>query len=345
MTNISELTDYLTAVYDLEKQCYVLDRLIENEKSRTWPEIPMPPVPAQIPHTVFKRKSVVAYMAGTIMYALVAAGIAFLLFLFIGGYFLDQNGLKMSAIINLCFQWATILAGCILVGAIPVKIYGDRKDRRRHDKEQKEIDAQNEKNMALYHAVLRAREAKLRAYRQDQETSLSNLRFLTKTAEEKRNLLQQYYDLNIIYRQYRGLARISKYLEYFESGRCDTLKEAYNLCATENFQETAIQKMGIMITEMSQMRSELSGIRASNAMLYQALVSANENVLRIQKGFENQNQMIDGVNRQLCELKNNAQATAYFSETTARNSKLIADYAAYQDFEVRQKRLEDGHFS
>lgn len=345
MTNNAKLIDYLTAVYDLEKQCYVLDRLIANEKARSWPEIPMPPVPAQIPHTVFKRKSVFAYMAAAVGFALVAAGISFLLFLFIGGYFLDQQGLKMSAILNLCFQWALLLAGCILAGAIPVKIYGDRKDRIRHAKEQKEIDAQNEKNLAFYRAVLRAREAKLLEYRRDQEISLSNLQFLTKAAEEKKNLLRQYYDLDVIYSQYRGLARISKYLEYFESGRCDTLKEAYNLCATENFQETAIQNFGTMISEMSQMRSELSAIRTSNAMLYQAMLSANDNILRIQKGFEDQNQMIDGVNRQLCELKNNAQATAYFSETTARNSKLIADYAAYQDFAVRQKRLEEGHFS
>lgn len=343
MKETTILINYLSAVYELEKQCYVLGGLIQQEKNKSWPEIPMPPVVVPIPHTVFRKKSWAAHAFHSLWLSAFIAGVSFIpLFLF-GGYFLDQRGMKVGAIAAVFFQVACVLGLLIFIGMLLLKFKTDREDREKYEREQQEIDKKNAKAAALYQQVLKARNQKVQQNKREQETSRRNLAFLERTLAEKKAFLQQYYDLDILYINYRGLARVSKYLEYLKSGRCDTMKEAYNLCATENFQEASIANQGIMIKQMSEIVHGLDGIRATNIMMYQAICSANESINRIQGGFEQQNQLLDGMQRNLTALENNSQATAYFSETAAKNSQLLAEYAGYHDFALRQKRLEDGH--
>lgn len=343
MKDTATLINYLTALYNLEKAQLVLSNLVQNEKNKFWPDIPMVPKVIARPHTVFKKKSWFSNIIASIIMAALLAGIAFVVLFVFGGYFLDQQGMKMGEIATVFFEVACYLGMLIFLFFVYLKIMNDRKDKKIHEQGQLAIDRENAKAIALYRQAVKLRNEKEQQSKRAQEISRHNLALLEQKLAETQAVLQKFYELDIIYVSYRGLAFVSKYLEYLKSGRCSTLKEAYNLCMPELRDEIQIKNQGVIIHKISQAVQGIGNIHTTNIMMYQALCSINENVNRIQGDFEQQRSTLNNMQQNLTALENNTQATAYFSETTAKNNQLLTDYAVYHNFALRQKRMEEGH--
>lgn len=113
-----------------------------------------------------------------------------------------------------------------------------------------------------------------------------------KEQEKTKKIIDAFYSDGIIYYKYRGLIPISSLLEYFESGRVDSLKEAYNKYDNELLHRVIIDQLNICI-------SQLNNIQNNQLALYQAIIEALDEVKEISgeyrtlaKGYKDLNQNI-----------------------------------------------------
>ncbi len=356
MKHSNDLIKYLKAIYELEKQCYVLEGLVRAESTKTWPEIPMSHKPALIAQAEPpKRRSWVTHIISSVFFALVAALISaivlfIILFLFVGWVY-DQRGMEMDEIASMFFgisrNVGLVLFPLVSICMIMRKPRKDRIEKKKYEQEQREINRKNGEAIAAYNQTLEDRNAKLKQNERSQAVSRQNIALLKAKYNDAKLLLQKYYDLDILYIKYRGLARVSKYLEFLESGICHSLEGAdgaYRLCEQTILKEIEIENQGIFIQKLSETVQSIHDMNKTNVMMYRALCDVNQNITSIQSGFEQQGQLLKGMQSNLASLEQNAHATAYFSEVSAKNNQLLADYAGYHDFVLRQKRLEEGKY-
>lgn len=95
-------------------------------------------------------------------------------------------------------------------------------------------------------------------------------------------ILQDYYGLNIVHNNYRGLVPISSIYGYFDTGTCSQLKGhegAYNKYDMELKLNCIISKLDIVI-------SHLEEIKQNQKMLYNAMCRANSKLGEISSGID-----------------------------------------------------------
>ena len=127
-------------------------------------------------------------------------------------------------------------------------------------------------------------------------------------------VLDKIYSVGIIYPKYRSLIPISMFIEYFESGRCQTLKGhegAYNIYESEVRQDT-------IISSLANISSKMNVLQERQYMLYSAINEAN----RISRDMARC--ALDSANssRRAAE---NSEKTAQIAALAAQHTKTIAD--------------------
>lgn len=132
-----------------------------------------------------------------------------------------------------------------------------------------------------------------------------------KKLDETENVLDQYYQLNIIYPKYRGLVPVCTIYEYLKSGRCSTLTGphgAYNLYESECRANTIISKLDDII-------DRLDAIGASQAALAQAIERCNSTAYSMCQTME--------------RMSNNTAAIVYYNRVTANNTEYLRWLATF----------------
>lgn len=89
--------------------------------------------------------------------------------------------------------------------------------------------------------------------------------------EECEKLLDRLYNLNIIYPTYRNMVAVLTILEYFNSGRCDSLTGAHGAYDTFSYEE----KQNLIISKLDTVIYMLDDIRNTQYLLYDAISAAN----------------------------------------------------------------------
>ena len=126
-----------------------------------------------------------------------------------------------------------------------------------------------------------------------------------KKLNETENVLDQYYQLNIIYSKYRGLVPVSTIYEYLQSGRCSTLTGphgAYNLYESECRSNLIIGKLDDILNRLDEMRS-------SQTALVQTIERCNETACSMCQAME--------------RVSNDTAAITYYSKVTAQNTEYL----------------------
>lgn len=220
----------------------------------------------------------------------------------------------------------------------------DRADKEKYDQEQNIIKSKNAKTIALYNQELERRDEIIKKIELSQAISRKNLDLYKSKYTYTKQLLKKYYDLDILYYKYRGLARVSKYIEFLESGICSSLKGdkgAYQFCEIIIREDIKIENSGIIIDKLSEIIMGINKMQETNTLMYYALRDVSQVIDHIQHEMEQHNKSLIGLHSDLGSIEKSSQATAYFSEIIAKSNQLLVDYAEYQDFATRQKRLED----
>lgn len=123
---------------------------------------------------------------------------------------------------------------------------------------------------------------------------------------QTREILRQYYDLNIIYPKYRGLVPISFLYEYLISGRCFSLvgpDGAYNLYESE-------LKQNVIIGKLDDVLDKLDRLSEGQSVLATAIQQSNAR--------------IDRLGSSLSQVEHNTALSAYYNGVTAANTDYLA---------------------
>lgn len=136
---------------------------------------------------------------------------------------------------------------------------------------------------------------------------------IMKQTNETRTLLKRVYAIDILFPKYRNMVAVLTILEYFQAGRCDTLRGrdgAYNLFSSEEMQKVIISRLDCVV-------QQLESVKQSQYMLYQAVSETNVLLGEIY----GQNEELIRVGRQ---IEANTAMMQYHSANAERNTRISA---------------------
>lgn len=129
-----------------------------------------------------------------------------------------------------------------------------------------------------------------------------------------KDIMEKYYDLNIVYDKYRGLVPICTIYEYFDAGRCFSLEGhegAYNLYENE-------LRMNVIIEKLDDIISKLDEIKRNQHVLVSELKRSN--------------QKIDEIANSLQSMQDDANLTRYYSQISAANTSYLTGLQTIKSF-------------
>ncbi len=236
-----ELRDYLQIIADMEKSVYSQNKAI-NEVQR---EIDKLAIPNKYPYPA-KRQEMPNGSAEGIK-GFLALG------LIIGGVVGVLKGNFLMCIV------IGIFASALLYGVICIV-----SDAIRESSNNKEFAKQIE----TYNAIVNADNCRVQKEYNQQQRLFQIKHMMEQKRDKSASLLKSYYDTGIIYHKYRNFVAVCSIYEYFLSGSCDTLKEAYNKYDNELLFKRIIDKMDEII-------HNLDSIKDNQFMLYDAIQDGN----------------------------------------------------------------------
>lgn len=135
-----------------------------------------------------------------------------------------------------------------------------------------------------------------------------------------RDLLNRYYNKEIIFPKYRNIIAISSFYEYFVSGRCNTLEGhegAYNLYENELRQNIIIGKLDEVIVHLER-------IEDNQYMLYSAIKDGNAQINTLMQEMKKTVNLLENID-------SNSAITAYNSKVVMANTEFLAWIETYKE--------------
>lgn len=158
----------------------------------------------------------------------------------------------------------------LIIGSLIGYIAGvlqNKKERNEMLKENQEID---EKNAIIDRTNREEREKSDRKIKIIEE----EVYILNNKIKEVEDVLEKYYNKNIIYPKYRYFVAIASFYEYLSSRRCDMLEGhegAYNIFENE-------MRQNIIISKLDDVIRQLDNIQKNQYMLYAAIKEQNSKI-------------------------------------------------------------------
>lgn len=290
-----ELIDYLKKVVELEKSCYEQDSILKNldaeseniRNSIVYNEKP--------PKPLLEPDYLVFLLVSSLLVLLI-----FMMFIITGteNFFSGDN---YKSIIG------TIIVVSCLIGGISNSILSKLKYRKlliSYKQEVHNINLLNEK----IDVESDTKQQHLKSESDEIQKSLS----------DTRQVLNEYYDLNIIYPKYRDMASVSNILEYLLSGRCDDLTGrdgAYNLLEDDI-------KFGIIVNKFDDIIGSLEVIKRNQHYLFTAISEANISIQNLSE------RIIESSYRMEAKLA----SIEYTNSINARNTQYLSSKAFWDSF-------------
>lgn len=154
---------------------------------------------------------------------------------------------------------------------------------------------------------------------------LPGLRKDTETLEERREkakeLLDQFYSLEIIRPKYRSMVCVATFLEYLENERCYKLTGpdgCYNKFEDE-------LRQGIIINQLTNISNQLAQIRQNQELLADALDEIQHNTNSLCSGLQQ-------VDTKLSSIQQDTQIAAWYSQQTAEEQLAMNRYIVIRDW-------------
>lgn len=212
-----------------------------------------------------------------------------------------QSG-DVSAIITF---FSILLAIIIIPILIPWLFYArkKRKAKKEYMKQKQADEAFNMSELNFYKKSLAEEEQRLNTENAVKEK-------LRKRLNESKKVLNQLYDVGIIFPKYRNFTSINMICEYLQSGRCDKLTGsdgAYNLYESE-------LRANIIIEKLDDIIISLDDIKYNQSLIYSAIRETNT--------------LLNAISEEMEEINESAHIAAFNSEAIARETETIG-YLTY----------------
>lgn len=156
----------------------------------------------------------------------------------------------------------------------------------------------------------------------EQAALLENqLEIIANNYNETKEVLDRFYDLNIIYKKYRNMPAVFAFYEFIESGRCNKLKGhkgAYNIYEDLLLKNIIIDKLDLII-------ANLNAIKNSQYLLYEAIEKSNNTSEMLSDRMKS---LADSVQN----IEKDEKINLYYNKINSKNLKLIKDLHFYDNF-------------
>lgn len=305
--NTADLKEYLGMVVDMEKniylQCQTIETMTEKMNQLGNPIAYTRPTPPEIK----ERKSGVAASVGP-------AIIGILLIAYGMRWIRSKNSAFLAAIV--IFMGVLFLLFAV-ISAIAYRLE-DEEDTERVQREQIEYD----RNYQEYQRLIRKDRQRVNMELIEKAALSADLQKLQAQNMESRQRLERIYTANVIFSKYRNLSMVCSLYEYFCAGRCDTLKEAYNILEGEI-------RLDRIITQHDQIIAKLGAIQANQFMFYSAIQESNRQSAQILESTQRMADQLQGLGThldsqsaefqaQLADLQKSSALAAYQAERTQK---------------------------
>lgn len=294
MTNIKE---YLKNVYDLEKSLYEQKMFLNKMKK----QYDIVNGYKEEQHYVYQKNMFEEEPLMNLKNIAYCTGVVLVITYLIATYLVE--GLNCPGEIGIALIFAIPLSTAIILTGIFI---GETRDiEREQEQKKKDIEQENKK--------IDWRNEQLHITKKKQ-LAIINAEYKKLEAEYKKtaNILNQYYDKNIIFAKYRNFVAVSSFYEYFISGRCITFEGhegAYNIYENEIRLNVVIQKLDDVIRKLDQ-------IQNNQYMLYSAIQECNKNITRLSR-------ITSDMTNKLQDISQNVEISAYYNSITAVNTEAI----------------------
>lgn len=334
------LIDYLTTVVELEKRCYeqrnILTKLNKQHTAYKNPQL-----------TTMKRdtrqepeynKEFYFHIAGSVTFIVVFSALflfssinslpgkmpiekiveAFLFFIF------SEFWSNLGHALVLGLTWGAILSILVFVIVLIFELSFHKKEfskaKEKYIENGKLLEEENAKI-----AKNNNRFVDLCNYKAD--IMSDEYQLVKKEYNNTASLLQQYYDLNVIYPKYRNLVCVSSILEYFLSGRCETLtghEGAYNILESDI-------KFGVIVSKLDTVIAKLDEIKTNQSLLYDSIQECNSNITKVSNDIINSVKKIESTNAEANkQIISHLNSIDYTARLTQINTQYLADMKHYE---------------
>lgn len=185
-------------------------------------------------------------------------------------------------------------------------IIGNTFGRRRYSKKLKKYEKENAE-------IDKANNLQLEKYGKQKKIIIGRIDSIDKDLKDVENTLNKYYNLDVIYPKYRNLIAITTFIEYLESGRCNSL---YGYTGCYNVYEQEIRQNAI-IGKLDQVLVSLEQVKKVQFATYLAIQQSNA----LQSAMLNTcNEMLDETRRENAML----EAQAQDNKILKRNSEIVS---------------------
>ena len=158
---------------------------------------------------------------------------------------------------------------------------------------------------------------------------------------ETQKTLDEYYSLNVIYPKYRDIDSVTRFIEYFQAGRCVDFEGpfgAYNLIELEKRLDKIIDNLVKINERLEFISSQLHTVISTESTIRRGFDVISENLREqisiSQQMFTSQNYSMNVLNSQINEI-------GKLNRIQVEQSKRFYDY---QNLVKRRERLEQGHW-
>lgn len=337
MTEYKKLVEYLKQVYDVEKNKYVLEAMINklrfNKKVFYEAVISKPVIPPEPTYTAPKYVE----RGGGLGYVCLAVG-GFFTFVFL---IVVANWMKSDSYVDgdgpllLYFLLGPVV---VLLGKLMMS-YNKKKNEtarnqfmanaeREFNEKKKEYTSAVAKLKSNYNIACNSERNKVDVHNQCIDAEISRL---TNMLNGTKEILEQYYAMNILHTSYRGLVEVSQIYDYLDSRKCYTLDGpggAYAVFDVEKRLDKIVTKLDIVIERLDSIsanqkmlanvinqstRAIVNGVGSFVSQLSGEMSSISSRLNNIQIG---QQEMNDMQNR----LLNNAEMRRIETEIIRENT-------------------------
>lgn len=250
MMNAAQLKEYLSIVVDMEKECYLQERLRADLEYRI----------STLGNANYCKKPVKgsSELGTGILMSLAVAVIGFVI------------GYAVELFAELLFGWSwAIPIACAVIPGCGLLIVSVMSAFAKNDSYQKAL--QEYEQAAKADAERIQEEKKVRVYLTKELAALDH------QMQQSRKTLQALYQKGIIFPKYRNFVMVASIYEYFCSGRCTTLEGhegAYNILEMEI-------RLNHIVSQLDRIISQLEEIKNNQYMIYSAIQESNQKLSQI----------------------------------------------------------------
>lgn len=314
-----QLQAYLRQVLSLEVQYQTAEQAYQTcQRKAGQLAIPAVLTPPEKPKSKNAGSSVLSGVIWGLAALAVCAGLGIGLAAFCSNY--EGSSAVLGVLTALLSPLSGLLCGALIILGIvlcvlTIKSHADRSKACSAEQKTYELRVQQYRERTAQDASRVSREKEMRSALQKDAGLLDERR------KKSKQLLDQFYDLDVIRPKYRNLLCVATFLEYLENERCYSLtghEGCYNLFEEE-------RQRGIIIAQLTDISRQLSQIRKNQERAADAMEQIQQNTSRLCEGLEALNGKMDIVMQ-------DQRTAAYYAEQAANDQRALNSYVIMRDW-------------